>query len=125
MHVYHVTPTRNVFDILEQGLLPSIGPRSQELGEELPRIYVFTRLDALEDALSNWLGEAFDEDEPLSIPDLLVDDSIVTIPENLYEAYIMNTLSPGCIVQVVGEGELGLLSQSLQSSTPRGNSPGP
>ena len=124
MHVYHVTPTRNVFDILEQGLRPCIGPRSQELGEEVPRIYVFTRLDALEDALGNWLGEAFDEDEPLSILDLLVGDNIVTIPENLYEAYIVDTLSPSCIMQVVGEDELGLLSQNPQSSTPRESNPG-
>ena len=124
MNVYHVTPTCHVFDILEQGLLPGIGPRSHELGEEVARIYVFTDLATLDDALGNWLGNAFDEDEELSIIELSVDDARVVVPDDLYEAYILDTVAPSAIVRIVAEQEWGISVEKLPDGiTPRENSP--
>lgn len=103
MNVWHVTPTSNVFGILEEGLVPSIGERSQDLGEDVKRVYVFISAEAMENALSNWLGEAFDEDEALSILVLDVEPTQVVVPDNLFEAYVLETIAPSCIVRIVAE----------------------
>lgn len=119
MRLYHITPTANVFNILEEGLRPAIGLRSEELGEDVARIYVFKDALAMEDALSNWLGEAFDYDEALSIIELEVDDARVVIPDDMYEAYILETVAPSAIVRIVSELEWELSSESSPSVTPR------
>jgi hypothetical protein len=77
---YHVTPATNLSSILKDGLRPSIGERSKRLGETRPAVYLFTRPEALEDALVNWLGEAFDDETTLSI--LRVDLNGLTISDS-------------------------------------------
>lgn len=64
--LYHVTPTANVESIMESGLMPQIGPRSQRAGEEDPAIYFFVTKVEMENALMNWLGEEMG-DRPISI----------------------------------------------------------
>lgn len=125
MHVWHVTPTYHIFDIMEQGLRPGIGPRSQELGETVSRIYVFTEQAALDDALTNWLGDVFDETEALSILVLDVAPERVIVPDNLFEAYILDTVEPACIVRVVPEEKWGLADSSAIDVTPLEASPSP
>lgn len=70
--VWHVTPKTMVGRILRQGLLPKVGPRSRSAKETLPAIYVFPDFLALEDGISNWLGDAFDENTALSVLELTV-----------------------------------------------------
>lgn len=124
MKIWHVTPTKNIFDILEQGLVPAIGPRSEEIGEDEPQIYVFTDPVTMEDAICNWLGEAFEEDEELSIIELDIAPERLVIPEDLYEAYILETVEPSCIVRIVAEQEWGVSVEKLPDGiTPRENSP--
>lgn len=65
--LYHVTPTFNVPAILIEGLVPQIGERSAQVSETLPAIYCFARLAEVEDALMSWMGNYFDEDEPLAL----------------------------------------------------------
>ena len=72
--IYHVTPTRHLESIFRDGLQPQIGPRSALLGEAKEMVYFFGSMLAVEDALSNWLGEALD-DEPGAISVLAVDRS--------------------------------------------------
>lgn len=60
MELYHVTPIKNLPSIMENGLIPLIGVRSQEIGELEPRIFFFPNVDEMENALMNWLGESFD-----------------------------------------------------------------
>ena len=72
--IYHVTPTHNLDSIFRDGLRPQIGPRSALLGETKEMVYFFGSMLAVEDALSNWLGEALD-DEPGAISVLAVDRS--------------------------------------------------
>ena len=64
--LYHITPTRNIKSILSKGLIPSIGQRSNQIESE-SNLYFFPSKDAAEDALMNWLGDEFDEDEPLAL----------------------------------------------------------
>ena len=63
---YHVTPVKNLKQILKQGLVPQIGTRSELLGEPQPAIFLFRSILDAEEALMNWLGDEF-EDEPLAL----------------------------------------------------------
>lgn len=58
---FHVTPMENVQNIMEHGLVPKIGERSGAQGEETPAIYLFPTMDDMDNALSNWLGEWFED----------------------------------------------------------------
>lgn len=73
---FHVTPTINLKQIMREGLLPMIGARSAQLNEPVPAIYLFKSTEAVEDACSNWLGECFDEDLPLALIAVEVDDEM-------------------------------------------------
>ena len=52
---WHITPLENLPRILREGLIPAIGPRSADLGEEIAAVHLFSRFDDLVDA--NW-GES-------------------------------------------------------------------
>lgn len=65
--MYHVTPLKNLESIKKHGLLCKIGPRSQKIGEPVSAIYLFPNLDYANDAVANWLGDEFDDDEDLII----------------------------------------------------------
>lgn len=54
---YHATPARQWGKIKREGLQPKIGLLSKRLGEKLPRIYLFSSLEELENGLGNWFGE--------------------------------------------------------------------
>lgn len=60
---YHVTSSKNLPLILKEGLLPLVGERSIDIGEQVPRVYLFPTIDDMETALMNWLGEWYDEYE--------------------------------------------------------------
>ena len=52
--VYHITPDANLPNIRDEGLQPMLGPNSQQIGETVPAIHVFTNKEAMEEALMNW-----------------------------------------------------------------------
>lgn len=54
--LYHVTPLDQVSNILETGLEPRIGPRSEGMELE-PRVYLFGDQESVDQALMNWLGD--------------------------------------------------------------------
>ena len=62
---YHVTTKTNMQKIKKQGLVPKIGPRSQLAGEVFPYVYLFDNYETMEDAVMNWLGDLFEDDEVL------------------------------------------------------------
>jgi hypothetical protein len=70
---YHVTPRRNLQNIKKTGLVPQVGERSALLGED-SGIFLFGDLDAMETALMQWLGDAFDEDEDLVVLEIALPD---------------------------------------------------
>ena len=65
--VYHVTPSENLDSIMSKGLMPDVGDRSRKIEGEKPAVYCFPDKNSMEDAVMNWLGDEFDEDEPLAL----------------------------------------------------------
>lgn len=59
---YHITPVENLDAILRDGLQPCIGPRSRDLGETEPAIYMFESREDIEAGME-WLLDAFDAEE--------------------------------------------------------------
>lgn len=84
---YHVTPERNLRKIKKIGLVPQIGTNSSSYGETEGRIYLFpTSVDA-DNAVMNWLGDLYDEDEQLAL--LAVD--IAGLPTKKDVGWELNT----------------------------------
>lgn len=99
---YHVTPMENLESILEHGLVPMIGERSEKLGEVNPRVYLFPQADHVEDALSNWLGDELEDYDELAI--LEVD--LIGYPYQFsvgYEISVSDTIKPNAIIKVFDE----------------------
>lgn len=78
---YHVTLKKNELKILNEGLIPQIGDFSSMAGESVKSIFLFRSIEDLDNALSNWLGEEFDdkygEDCPLVV-------FKISLPENIW-----------------------------------------
>lgn len=62
---YHVSTKKTFNKIKREGLIPKIGGRSKKFGEESAGIFLFISIEEAENALMNWLGDEFDEDEKL------------------------------------------------------------
>lgn len=69
---WHVTPSGSVRGILKNGLEPRIGPRSRSVGEDVPKIYVFTSWKELVGAVNGWLGVAFRKGVRMAVLELNV-----------------------------------------------------
>jgi len=90
---YHITPRRNVMSIMAKGLRPGIGDRSSKIDGETHGIYTFPNKQSAEDALMNWLGDEFDEDEELSL--LKVDiTGLRTVQGADYEIIVTEPITP-------------------------------
>ena len=91
--MYHVTPSSNVKSILKNGLTPSKGSNSQDYGEEQDSVYLFPTIEDAEDALGNWLGDQY-EDEDISFSLLKV--NVTGLPlksETEWEYYTTSIIS--------------------------------
>lgn len=104
MKLYHVTLASNLPSILERGLIPAVGPRSAAFGEEKPAVYFFRSLDDVEDALVNWLGEEFDEDERIIVIEARLPDD-ASIEEEAFETRVRSIVPP-CVLRVMDDFEL-------------------
>lgn len=115
--LYHVTPAHNLESILIHGLQPAIGQRSAALGEQVYRIYLFTSLEACHEALSNWLGEAF-EDEPDDLAILEVDGrDLPLVSEAGYEVASAVAIETQRIVRVLDEAGTPINHRGAQLPT--------
>jgi hypothetical protein len=90
---YHVTLTSNLPSILEEGLKPGIGGRSEELGEEKPAIYLFGSVEDAKEAVSNWLGDEFEETESLALLEINLPSSIQPVKQ-AFEFQVFEDISP-------------------------------
>lgn len=96
--VYHLTYTKNLPDIMQAGLRPQIGDRSSKVEGEHPAVFCFPDIATLEDAMMNWLGDEFDEDEQLAL--LEIDTRNLTgefTPNAEYEVAITSMIPPSRI----------------------------
>ena len=93
--LYHVTPFENIDSILEDGLEPRVGERSALLDEE-KCIFLFKSKEDLNNALGGWLGEQFEDTQPLGILKIAKDSSMELSSENCadYEIKCMNNIEP-------------------------------
>jgi hypothetical protein len=62
---FHITPARNLLSIMQDGLWPCCGERSEAIGESEPKVFLFPKIEEADDALYNWLGEAFEDESDL------------------------------------------------------------
>jgi hypothetical protein len=103
---YHVTPIKNLKDILNAGIVPSIGPRSEQIGETEPKIYLFRSIEDVENALMNWMSDAFDEDQALVILEIKANSALLAqvndCPDN-FEVTSSLAIKPSCIGRVFNE----------------------
>jgi hypothetical protein len=76
---YHVTPKHNLDSILQHGIVPSIGERSLEKGENVANIYLFPTKEHCEDALLGWLGECFEEQDDDFLVILAIEPSSIMV----------------------------------------------
>lgn len=74
---YHVTLSDNLPSIMDQGLLPTVGPRSKKVGEHAA-VFLFPSEDDATDALGGWLGDQFDDDDEIAFS--LIE---VTLPDGI------------------------------------------
>lgn len=95
---YHVTLTENLPAIMEQGLNPTIGERSKKLGEHAC-VFLFPSRDAAEDAVSGWMGEQFDDDQPLALLEVIVPAEIeIFQTENVeWECFTKAAIPASCL----------------------------
>lgn len=95
MHTfYHVTPARNVRDILTKGLIPKRGSLSSKGNEPEDAIFLFADLDSVENALMNWLGDEFEDEEQLSLLAVILD---LKPAPNHFETVVHNPIPPSAI----------------------------
>lgn len=59
---FHVTPSVNLPSILAHGLIPQAGPRSQQIKGD-HGIYLFSSREDAVDAVMNWLGDEFGDED--------------------------------------------------------------
>lgn len=100
---YHVTTETNLENIKKSGLIPQIGPRSQDSGETFPYVYLFDDYGTMEDAAMNWLCDLFDDDEVLVCCEIELPDDIqskLTKDESSFEVLCPATILPQYIKQI-------------------------
>ena len=107
---YHVTDINNLNSILSNGLEPKIGERSGELNcdgkplEIVKRVYMFPDKDSLENALYNWLGEAFEEIEGIELVILKIDITGLDLESDVeYELASREVILAERIVEIYNE----------------------
>ena len=84
---------------MEHGLIPHIGTLSKLYGETSARIYLFPTQEAMETALSSWLGENIDAEfgDNISCCSLKIQlpDNFPIIPGEVeYECYCEDVIPP-------------------------------
>ena len=93
--VYHVTPSENLDSIMSKGLVPQVGDRSRKIEGEKPAIYCFPDKNSMEDAVMNWLGDEFDEDEPLALLEIFTTGLKGQVTDGAqYEVAITSAIPP-------------------------------
>ena len=104
---YHVTLESNLKSILSLGLIPSIGERSENLGETEKAVYFFNSLQECDNALWNWLGEEFEDiEEDLVIIEVNIDEKWIELDENgevFYEMKVTENVKVDQIVRILNE----------------------
>lgn len=99
---YHITEQFNLPSILRAGLLPRRGARSLLIGERQERVYCFSSLDGVHDALMGWADMGWAEDVPLVILELDAPPRELGIKDG-FEVHFHGAIPSSCIRRVLDE----------------------
>lgn len=108
---YHVTRKESSSSIRATGLEPRIGILSQELGEPVPQVFLFSSSEEAENGLMNWLGEAYcdlEEEEGRPIPLLILEVDLAGLVKEqdarqFFEIALSHPVPPERIVRTFSE----------------------
>lgn len=93
--IYHVTPSENLDSIMSKGLVPQVGDRARKIPGEKHAIYCFPDKNTMEDAVMNWLGDEFDEDEQLALLEIFTTGLKGQVTDGAqYEVAITSAIPP-------------------------------
>lgn len=92
---YHVTPEDNLPSIMSKGIIPTVGERSAQL-DDVEAVFLFHDIIDIDDAVTNWLGDEFDEDANLVCLEvsLSVDDPNIVESGAGYETMYTSVIPP-------------------------------
>lgn len=93
MKLFHVTTKNNYSNIKNEGLTPTLGKNSLSFGEKIPLIYFFKDMISAEDAISNWLGDCYEEDEILVLLSVTVSADLIFKSSADYECFVSTPIS--------------------------------
>jgi hypothetical protein len=90
---YHVTAAEKLSSILAHGLVPDIGLHSENMGETTPAVYLFPSFEAIENALSNWLGEQLEDIEKVILLKVVIPaDAVIQKDSAGFEIVILTPI---------------------------------
>ena len=95
--LYHVTDIKKIPSIKKIGLLPY---QNIEMSDE-KGVYMFTNKDDMDQALTNWLGDRFDDDDDIMI--VTIDKNKITsklYSEVPYEVFSKEAIPPNAIINI-------------------------
>lgn len=98
--VYRITLSSNWTSIKQYGLIPQIGRNSQALGETKPAIYLFPNLESSNNALDNWFGDLYDDDQDLIRLTINCPNSLVHKSDVEYEIVSYQTIPAKYITKI-------------------------
>ena len=98
MILYHLTPVKNLESILQNGLIPQIGPRSEHVGEKQAAVFCYPEEDYVEGALEGWIKDYFPNDLKFAIIEINLPKKIKLEVENDFEVACFEHISPKYIV---------------------------
>lgn len=99
---FHITPTKNLPQIFQTGLVPAKGPRSIKMNEQHNAVYLFPTLDDAENAWMNWLGEELEDDGEVALLEVKLPANALFIDSAGYELAVSSVIEAS-LVQVLSE----------------------
>jgi hypothetical protein len=119
--MFHVTRASNISSILDHGIVPRIGDRALAFGETMPAVYAFPTVQDCHTALSQWLGDWFNDQEDQeqqegqAITLVVVEFNaagLAQLPrEAAFEARFACTIPPSAFRALHSEEALGRIAQ--------------
>ena len=110
MIAYHVTLKENLSGILKKGIIPAVGERSSSTSssgeslESIPRVYLFPSREDLNTALSQWLGDEFDDVDEFGLIIIEVNiEKLSPYSTCMFEICVEVKISPERIINVYEE----------------------
>lgn len=101
MFYYHITNKKNLESIKREGLTPRIGKNSEDFGESVPAVYLFPEIESAFEAIINWFGECFEEEDEIVLLEISL-DNIIKIEESSakYEVLVFEKIPYENIISI-------------------------